>query len=185
MVAGNSSCAGSPDTNSYTGIYHRVSVESGPETEIPSAGESGNAGENGNLDAFLDLYRDITRADVAECVRAVYAESLYFSDTLKTFHDHHALAVYLAETAERVEFNRVSFHRVLRDGEDYYVRWSMETGFRLLGRQIRTSSIGMSHIRLDGQGKVKLHQDFWDNTEGFFRHLPVIGILVGMIKRRL
>lgn len=185
MVADITSGAGLPDTNSYPGIYLSVCGQSGPETEVSSAGKPDSSEENVNLAAFLDLYRDITRADVAERVRAVYAESLYFSDTLKTLHDHHALAAYLAETAERVDFNRVSFQRIVRDGGDYYVRWSMETGFRLFGRRIRTNSIGMSHIRLDGQGKVTLHQDFWDNTEGFFRHLPVIGFLVGMVKRRL
>ena len=185
MAADRTSGVGSPDENAYPGIYRRISGELGPGTGSPFAGESENTEENGRLADFIDLYRDIRRADVAERVRAVYAESLYFSDTLKTFRDHHALAAYLAETADRVDFNRVSFHRILRDGNDYYVRWSMETGFRLFGRRIRTSSIGMSHIRLDGHGKVTLHQDFWDNTEGFFRHLPVIGFLVGMIKRRL
>lgn len=184
MFAGRSSRAGPPDGNAYPGVYRQFSGQ-GPGAGHSSRGESADAKENERLLAFIDLFRDIKRADVAERVRAVYAESLYFSDTLKVFHDHHALATYLEETADRVEFNHVTFHRVIRDDGDYYLRWSMETGFRLFGRQIRTSSIGMSQVRLDGQGKVTLHQDFWDNTEGFFRHLPVIGFLLERVMRRL
>jgi hypothetical protein len=32
---------------------------------------------------------------------------------------------------------------------------------------------------------VRLHQDYWDSTQGLFQHIPVLSTLIGLIKRRL
>ena len=77
MVAGRSYGAGSPDENAYPGIYRRVIRQSDPGAGDSAAGESENDEESGRLADLIDLYRDIRRADVAQRMRAVYAESLY------------------------------------------------------------------------------------------------------------
>lgn len=46
-------------------------------------------------------------------------------------------------------------------------------------------TIGMSHLRFDGAGKVVLHQDFWDSTRGIFEHVPLIGNGIRAVKKRL
>ena len=139
---------------------------------------------NPDLAGFIGLFRNIKRDDVADVVRVVYADSLYFNDTLKTLYDRESLATYLEETAQRVDFNLVEIHQVLSDGDNYFLRWSMQTGFTVMGREIKANSIGMTQLRLDEQGKVVFHQDFWDNTEGLFRHLPFLGSLISSTRNR-
>jgi hypothetical protein len=46
-------------------------------------------------------------------------------------------------------------------------------------------SIGMSHVRFDADGRVELHQDFWDSAAGLWEHVPGLGGLLKLAKRRL
>jgi hypothetical protein len=48
-----------------------------------------------------------------------------------------------------------------------------------------TQTIGMSHLRFDASGLVRLHQDYWDSTAGLFEHVPLLGAGIRAIKRRV
>jgi len=126
------------------------------------------------LETFGEVYRDLARPDLVERVRELYAEEMYFSDTLVTFRDRGELSDYMNMTAARLKASRVDVDQILRDGRDTFVRWTMhyETG------SIDSTSIGMSHLRFDENGRIVLHQDFWDSASGLYRHLPVIGPLM-------
>lgn len=184
MIAGCSTNASQVADEEYPRVYQRLSENFEKEARPGLAGGISSGEARLRLGKFIALFENIKRDDVAEQVRLVYAPSIYFNDTLKTLYDSEALAAYLEETAERVEYNRVDIHQVLSDGDNHFLRWSMNTGFRLLGKTVETRSIGMTQIRLDANGQVTFHQDFWDNTEGLFRHLPVLGFLINRTKRR-
>jgi hypothetical protein len=184
---GNTDITGSrsnANSNVYPAIYQSLNTEyAGREDGGKSPADPGS-GNHPQLAEFIELFRNLKRDDVADMVHRVYAETLYFNDTLKTVLDRDTLAGYLEETAGRVDFNHVEVEQVLFDGDSYFLRWSMTTGFSVMGRSVESLSIGMTHLRLDDQGKVVLHQDFWDNTEGLFRHLPVVGSLIEKIRNR-
>lgn len=134
---------------------------------------------------FIELFKEFKKKDMRPGVESVYAEELYFNDTLHTFSSRDVMLEYMQETADRVDYTNVEIKDIVQSGDDYYVRWAMDVGFDVLGKQIKTHSIGMTHVRFDESGKINFHQDFWDNTEGFFRHLPVIGFLINKSKDRL
>ena len=127
---------------------------------------------------FLAVYAGMTRPDLAELVDVAYAPSLYFNDTLKTIHDREALKHYLASTARHLDDLQVEVLSIHQDNGDVYVRWIMHTAFEVAGRDIQAESIGITHLRFNPSGQVILHQDFWDNTEGLFSHLPFVGGVV-------
>ena len=184
MVAGCSSNAGQVGDDQYPGEYQRLSENFGKADADAGKPAHDDSAARAELIAFIELFENIKRDYVADRVREIYADAIYFNDTLKTIYDNNALADYLDETAKRIDYNRVDIHQVLFDGSNYYLRWSMETGFSLFGRSVRTESIGMTQLRLDESGKVTFHQDFWDNTEGLFRHIPVLGFMLDRTKSR-
>ncbi|MCA1778457.1 MAG: nuclear transport factor 2 family protein [Xanthomonadaceae bacterium] len=153
--------------NSYVSKY-QAALQQLPGSEIAIGS---------GLDQFSEVYRDLARRDLGERVQALYAETLYFNDTLVTFRDRGELGDYMATTAARLNASRVTIDQVLRDGHDVFVRWSMhyETG------SIDSTSIGMSHLRFDENGRIVLHQDFWDSASGLYRHLPIIGPLMARV----
>jgi hypothetical protein len=40
-------------------------------------------------------------------------------------------------------------------------------------------------IRFDREGRVILHQDFWDSAQGVWDHVPVLGIGLQHVRRLL
>lgn len=134
------------------------------------------------LENLIDLFSDLKSDQLKRKVADTYAKSLYFNDTLHTFNDRDELAEYLISGAERVDEISITFHDVAATGKNYYVRWVMQMKFKVLGKSVDSKSIGISQVRFDETGKIVFHQDFWDNTAGFFEHLPLIGGLISRIK---
>jgi hypothetical protein len=43
-------------------------------------------------------------------------------------------------------------------------------------------SMGMSHMRLNTEGKVVFHQDYWDPTDVIYTRIPVANWLIKKVK---
>jgi hypothetical protein len=134
---------------------------------------------------FAALYADMDEAAVKNALPDVYAEAIDFRDTLKVIESRDALRDYFLETVAALHEMRVAIHDIAAAEEGFYLRWTMDVRFRRLakGRTVRT--IGMSHLRFDEAGLVVYHQDYWDSSEGFFEHVPVLGGLIRWVKGRL
>ena len=152
---------------------------------IESAGEAESANAVNGLKRFTDLFTDLSAPRIRERVRDVYADDVFFNDTLKTVRGIDALEAYLVESAEAVEWCGVEVEDVAESGGNYYVRWVMEIRFKRFAKGETTRSIGMSHLRFDDDGKILLHQDYWDSAGGLFEHIPVIGYGIRKIKARV
>ncbi|MFT7530922.1 MAG: hypothetical protein ACI9FD_001931 [Gammaproteobacteria bacterium] len=147
--------------------------------------ESSDLAVPDDLANFKKIFYDLKDPNLAEYIEQGYSDSLYFNDTVKSLSSREELSRYLLETAEKVDYTRVYFNEVVKSGDNYFLLWKMETRFSAMGKQIEADSIGMSQVRLDSQGKVNFHQDFWDSAEGLYRHLPVVGYLVNKTRNQL
>jgi hypothetical protein len=140
------------------------------------------AGDESRIDEgvtrFADAFADLTAEDLRERFEALYAERLYFNDTLHVVHSRDELVDYMARTGKALKESKVEIRHVVRDGADVYVRWTMEFHTRAAGRDVHSHSIGMTHLRFDDQGQVVLHQDFWDSGHALYAHLPIVGFAV-------
>ncbi|WP_158083140.1 nuclear transport factor 2 family protein [Methyloprofundus sedimenti] len=134
---------------------------------------------------FADLYNHLNHNHVANQVTKTYAESLYFNDTLVTIDNREELIKYLEQTQQEVESMSLEVIQVFSKDEDVFVQWKMQTEFTIMGKHSNVNSIGISHLRFNEEGKIILHQDYWDSTNGFFQHIPVIGGLILWVKNRL
>lgn len=156
------------------------------EPEARTAPAPGSPEEARALDHFRSFFSDMTPERVRKEGALVYAENAILHDTLVTHVGLDAIIPYFVKTAERSAGVEVSVDQVIREGFDYYVRWTMDirwSAFRCKGQTTR--SVGMSHLRFGTDGKVILHHDFWDSASGFFAYLPFIGSLLRWIKKRV
>lgn len=130
------------------------------------------------LARFKTSYADLTDPALAERIRATYAERLFFNDTLHSFGNLEDLVAYMEKTGAGLSSSRIEVHQLVRDDADVFVRWSMEFKTRAAGREIHSRSIGMTHLRFDEDGRIVLHQDFWDSGHALYAHLPFVGFAV-------
>ena len=145
---------------------------------------SGSPEEKAGIERFKDFFADLKEEHIRAKTRDVYAEDVYFNDTLKEIRGIDALEPYLLESAAAVESCTVDIGDVAAHDGNYYFRWTMDIRFKSIKKGQLTRSIGISHIRFNKEGKICLHQDYWDSTSGFFQHVPFVGYLIRKIKAR-
>lgn len=147
--------------------------------------ESASSAERRAVERFQNLLGDFKAPDFEDRIRDVYAEHAFFNDTLKTVRGVEEIEHYLLASAAAIDEGRVEFLDWVESDGNYYFRWVMTLRFKRFAGSEPQHSVGMTHIRFDAQGKVVLHQDFWDSSAGFFEHVPFLGGLLRSIKRRL
>lgn len=147
--------------------------------------QAGSAEEEAALARFADFVSRMSVERTPPMVAEVYATQVYFNDTLKEINDREALATYFRHSLGGAEEVTVEILDVARSDTDYYVRWLMSIRFRKLADNKLTRSTGVSHLRFDRDGRIVFHQDYWDSASGFFQYVPVVGRLIGWVKRRL
>lgn len=177
-------CAGAPSVDSEGDRMEYLETLSELETEGPGV-EPGSEAERQAIDRVKGLLSDFKAEGFRDRVREVYAEDAFFNDTLKTVRGADAIEEYLGETADGIDKGTVEFLDVVSDSGNHYFRWLMTIQFKKFDRGEDKTSIGMTHIRFDADGKVALHQDYWDSASGLFEHVPVVGWMIRRIKGRL
>jgi hypothetical protein len=147
--------------------------------------EHGSSAERDALGRFERLLSNFKAHDFRPRIPEVYAESVFFNDTLKTVRTASELQQYFGEAADALEVGTVDFLDVVAAEGNYYFRWRMNLEFKSFAKGEPKTSVGMSHIRFGQDGKVLLHQDFWDSSGGLFEHVPALGWIIRRAKARL
>ena len=124
---------------------------------------------------FSDLYADLSEVNVRERVRETYAPGAWFNDTLATEVGIDAIEKYLLKTARGSEMIKGTTQDVAVSGADCYVRWTLEFRTKNLAGGKPVVTEGVSQLRFDEQGRIILHQDFWNPAAGVYQHLPLLG----------
>jgi hypothetical protein len=146
--------------------------------------EPGSDEEQEAIRRFQRFFENLTEETVRKGCRETYAAGAILHDTLKTIEGIDAIEHYFIKTAQRAAGVEVQVEDICRSGECHYVRWFMTIRWSAFGRKT-TANHGVSLIRFNKEGKVQLHHDFWDSTNGFFIHLPVVGWMLRRIIRRV
>ncbi len=143
----------------------------------------GSAEEKAALERFSRFFGQLTEANARELTRETYAERFFFHDTLKVVTDRAELEAYFIETARNTESVEARVEDVARSESHYYLRWTMNIRLKKFRRGQTLRSIGLTHLRFNPEGRIVLHQDYWDASAGFFQHVPVLGSAIRAIRR--
>ncbi len=145
---------------------------------------SADPAEIPGLAAFKAFFASVTEESAREQGPQVYAPEAWFFDTLKEIRGGETIAAYLADTAARAERFEVEFDSVAVASPNVYVRWTMTYLPKGWEPDRVLISHGMSQLRFDSEGRVVLHRDFWDAASGFYEHIPGLGHVMRIIRRR-
>ena len=130
---------------------------------------------------FAGLYGDLSVSNVTANVRGVYAPEAWFNDTIATEVGIDAIEKYLLRTAEGTEAVSAKINDVAVSGSDVYARWTMEIRTPNLAGGKPVITEGVSQLRFDEQGRIVLHQDFWNPATGIYQHLPFLGPAIRLV----
>lgn len=146
---------------------------------------NGVPAQDAHFDPFVNFVTHMSAPDWQERFASVYADELHFSDTLTVIGDRATLESYFAGLHEAEARTTVRILARQTAGADAYLIWEMQSEFKPIVGTRTSHSIGVTHLRFNEQGKVVLHQDFWDSAQGFYQHLPLVGPAIRGIRSRL
>jgi ketosteroid isomerase-like protein len=151
---------------------------------VPSPARGGCTEEQA-VDRFRQFLSHLDEKTAREETEKVYAPDAYLNDTLKTVRGAPAIRDYFVKTARGLDSMSVQFDDLAVSGGNYYFRWTMETRMKNLARGKTVRTIGVTLVRFDREGRVIMHQDFWDSAQGVWEHVPVIGAVIRRIRAGL
>jgi len=177
-----SACAGAKPSNPVSDHEAALAATDPKAAGSPAPGSPEEKAAIARFEAFIS---DLSTATVRADIRKVYAPALFFNDTLKTLRDVDALEKYFLATDEAMAAYGLKVEQTVSTPEGVFVRWRMDVTFRKFHKGEIQSSIGISHIRFDKDGRVIYHQDYWDSGSALFEKIPVLGAGIRAVKRRL
>jgi len=169
-----------PDTVARVDEYKSELAKSGPDLLRDGNAETKTAIQN--FSTFLQKIDD--KAFLEENTAKVYAENAYLNDTIVTHHGPDEIKKYFLMTADTMENYEVNIDDTASSGAEHYVRWTMVFSAPKLNGGKPVHSVGMSHIRLNPEGKVVMHQDYWDSGTSIYGQIPILGGTIEFIRRR-
>jgi hypothetical protein len=145
----------------------------------------GSCTEQVAIKRFEDFLAHLDEKTARDETAKVYAPNAFLNDTLKTVHGAPAIRDYFIRTGKGLDSMTVTFDDVAVSGRNYYFRWTMDTRMKNLARGKTVRTIGITMVRFDGEGRVILHQDFWDSAQGVWEHVPVMGAVIRWIRTKV
>jgi len=134
-----------------------------------------------SLDAYIRFYETLTPKSVGE-LRSLVAPDVRFRDPFNDVQGVDAYERVLAKMFEDLDEPRFEVRHSALEGAIGFLTW------RFVYRDKRgreRTIVGMSELHFDAEGRVALHVDHWDAAAQVYEHLPVLGIVLRRIRRRI
>jgi steroid Delta-isomerase len=128
--------------------------------------------------AFEQLQRD----DVAR-LSGLYAADARFKDPFNEVQGVTAIQAIFAHMFVALNEPRFVVRDIVCQGDQCFLSWDFIFRFKRFSTDLQTVR-GSSHLKLNAQGQITLHRDYWDAAEELYEKLPVVGSVMRWLKLR-
>jgi steroid delta-isomerase len=136
------------------------------------------------LDRFMAIFSDFTPAAVRGAAADAYADDAYFNDGFAELNGATSIAAYFERTAGSTATIDVDIEDQVVSGSEVYLRWVMT--FTTSGRRGKTVvAPGMTHLRIDRDGRIVYHRDYWDASGALAEFVPLMSSILRSVRSRL
>jgi ketosteroid isomerase-like protein len=129
---------------------------------------------------IIERFESLTEADVARLAE-IYTADATFKDPFNEVRGSAAISRIFGHMFETLQAPRFVIHEAVLQGEQCFLTWDF--AFRRAAGALVVR--GASHLRLAADGRIAMHRDYWDAAEELYEKLPVLGMLMRFLRRRL
>ncbi len=136
------------------------------------------------IDAFAQGFASLDRNNL-ERLAELYQPDVHFTDPLHDLHGLAALTDYCANLYSNLSSVRFDFSQCSAiDDEQALLCWTLYYRHPRLagGREVSVPGVSQVWFR---DGKVFRHRDHYDAGALLYEHIPLLGSLIRLLKRRL
>nr|WP_315468303.1 nuclear transport factor 2 family protein [uncultured Undibacterium sp.] len=109
-----------------------------------------------------------------------YSEDARFKDPFNEVQGIPAIQAIFEHMFTTTQYPKFMFDEVIEQGSKAFLTWKFHFG--LSGKSYIVK--GGSMLTFDENGLITDHRDYWDAAEELWEKLPIVGGLVGWLRRR-
>ncbi len=132
------------------------------------------------LIAFKSYFENLESADTA-ALNDIYSSGIHFQDPIHEIRGLERLSSYFEKLNANLASGGFRFTSEDVAGSKVFLGWDLELKLRRPAKVVRAS--GLSVLVLED--KIISHRDYFDAGELFYEHIPVLGGLIRVLKRKL
>ena len=136
------------------------------------------------LDLLVAYFESITEAKLPQ-LRNFYAPDAYFKDPFNEVRDVASIEHIFAEMYVSLHEPRSVVHSKVEQGDQAFLTWDFNFRIKKHKPHVAQTIRGSSHLKFDEQGRVCYHRDYWDAAEELYEKLPIVGVLMRILKKRV
>lgn len=130
-----------------------------------------------------DIYQQLSKANL-HTLEDVYHPDVVFEDSAHRIEGWQALKHYFETLYTNVHTCQFDIKEYQQVDDTGFLTWLMTLEHPKLRNGTPVHVRGVSHLKMQ-EGKVIYHRDYFDLGEMLYEHLPVLGMVIKGIKRRL
>jgi hypothetical protein len=141
------------------------------------------AGQPDAVARLVQFFESMSPAD-AQRMDSFYAPDAWFKDPFNEVRGVRDISRIFSHMFEQVDAPRFVVTETLVQGSSVMLAWDFNFSFKPPLRSGPQRIRGCSHLRLDANGQVAFHRDYWDAAEELYEKMPVLGGLMRWLRRR-
>ncbi len=132
---------------------------------------------------FIELYSQLNKTNL-DRLYSIYAKDIIFNDPAHHIEGIDALFAYFENLYTNIIQCDFEIHQKVREGDSAFINWTLTMRHPKVAKgEVRKIS-GCSYLVFKA-GQVCYHKDYFDLGALIYEGLPLIGILIKAIKKRL
>lgn len=133
------------------------------------------------IERFKAFYQDVRHPQLDK-IDDVYTEDVWFKDPVHELRGAEKLHTYLSTMSINVHSGRFEYLDQVMSENTAYVKWNMHFKHPKLGNKTITVR-GVSQVKFNE--RIYFHEDVYDLGELLYEHVPLLGVVVRGLKKRL
>lgn len=135
------------------------------------------------IQRIVDFFESLQPKSVRS-MDLLYSETAYFKDPFNEVRGLPQIQHIFDHMYEALHEPHFVITETVTQGDLCFIVWEFRFKFKRFDRQTLQVVRGCSHIRLQADGRVNFHRDYWDAAEELYEKLPVVSHLMRWLKRR-
>lgn len=135
------------------------------------------------VQTLVQFFEQLQRSDLPR-LSDLYADQAYFKDPFNEVRGLAQIERIFAHMYEALDQPHFVVTEQILQGRQCFLVWEFRFRFKRLDRSSWQVVRGSSHLRLDEQGLVYYHRDYWDAAEELYEKIPGLGSLMRWLRRQ-
>jgi SnoaL-like domain len=133
---------------------------------------------------IVTYFETLTEASISH-LSEYYTEDAYFKDPFNEVRGVRSIQDIFAHMYDALDNPRFVITSKIVEDHACFLVWDFKFYMKSYDKTTEQTIHGGSHLLLNDDGKIVSHRDYWDAAEELYAKLPILGVLMRWLKKRV